>query len=381
LAIAAALLLAATGAASGKSSGRNCSRNLPQAPPGLPATVVVTTDCGLFRLGTNGSVTYAGKWKSPVPPVARGYWTDLAWYGLDHGHVLIGQGMKRLWRSRDTYTRGRYLNIGSVVVGRLRLAFSYYQGRQSRVLVARYGHAEHLVAQGEAPFVFTGSGDLVTWQERGHALVLREANGGERTLAPHAVDPQVDRANRIVFFRSARQLYEFDGNSVRRLASLPMLGLTGVPTVEPLGRLVAVHDRHRLVVVDHAGRLVASTALPRSRYRADGVSSPVAANADGTAVAFAVTSGKQVRDTAYLLARGTRKAHALLTEKLIGENPCGRATWLAWQGRWLLYANAGQQAAVVDSSSRSPGVELTDVIAKLPGLQANGEGMFNVDWA
>ena len=380
MAITAALLLAATGAASGKSSGRNCSRNLPQAPPGLPATVVVTTDCGLFRLGTNGSVTYAGKWKSPVPPVARGYWMDLAWYGLDHGHVLIGQGMKRLWRSHDTYTRGRYLNIGSVVVGRGRLAFSYYQGRQSRVLVARYGHAEHLVAQGEAPFVFTGAGDLVTWQERGHALVLREANGGERTLAPHAVDPQVDRANRIVFFRSARQLYEFDGNSVRRLASLPRLGLTGVPTVEPLGRLVAVHDRHRLVVVDHAGRPVASTVLPRSRHRADGVTSPVATNAGGTAVAFTVTSANRLRETVYLLARGTRRARALHSEKFVGGG-CGAGAWLAWQGRWLLYANAGQQAAVVDSSSRSPGVELTDVIAKLPGLQANGEGMFNVDWA
>jgi len=381
LAIAAALLLAATGAASGKSSGRNCSGNLPQAPPGLPATVVVTTDCGLFRLGTDGSVTYAGRWKSPVPKVAKGYWpTDLAWYGLDHGHVLIGRGMTQLWRSHETYTHGRYLDVGSVVLGRGRLAFSYYQGRQSRVVVSRYEGKEHLAARGEVPFVFTRFGDLVTWREHDHALLLRSGSGRERTLAAHAVDPQVDRANRIVFFRSGRELFAFDGVCVRQLASLPRLGLKSVPTVEPLGRLVALHDRHRLVVVDYDGRVVASTVLPRSRHRVDGVSSPVAASVDGTAVAFTVTSGNLLRETVYLLAAGSHRARALHSEKFVGGGGCGAGAWLAWRGPWLLYANAGQQAAVVDSSGQAPALELGDVIATLPGLQANGEGMFNVDW-
>jgi len=181
-------------------------------------------------------------------------------------------------------------------------------------------------------------------------------------------------------FRSGRELFAFDGVCVRQLASLPRLGLKGVPTVEPLGRLVALHDRHRLVVVDYDGRVVASTVLPRSRHRVDGVSSPVAASVDGTAVAFTVTSGNLLRETVYLLAAGSHRARALHSEKFVGGGGCGAGAWLAWRGPWLLYANAGQQAAVVDSSGQAPALELGDVIATLPGLQANGEGMFNVDW-
>src|SRR5215475_10272063 len=107
--------MTAGGAASGKSSGMNCSRDLPQGQRGLPAAVVVTTDCWKYRLGTDGSVAYTGKWKGPVPKVARGSGMDLTWYAVGAGYVLIGQMMKRLWRSNDTYPRDRYADIGSVI--------------------------------------------------------------------------------------------------------------------------------------------------------------------------------------------------------------------------------------------------------------------------
>jgi hypothetical protein len=151
--------------------------------------------------------------------------------------------------------------------------------------------------------------------------------------------------------------------------------------VEPLGRLVAVHDRKRLIVVGYDGRLVASTPLPRSRHRVDGVTSAVVADADGAAVAFTVTSGNLLRETVYLLAAGSHRARVLHSEKFVGGGGCSAGAWLAWRGRWLLYANAGQQAAVVDSSRHAPATELSDVIAKLPGLRTNGEGgAFNVGW-
>jgi hypothetical protein len=372
LAIAAVLLAAAAGAASGKSSGKNCSLDLLQGKPGLPAAVVVTTDCGLYRLGTDGSVAFAGKWKSPVPPVARAYWMDFSWYGLARGHVLIGRGMKQLWRSHDAYPGGRRLDVEGIALGRHKLAFTLYRRRRSTLFVGRFGGREHRVADGEWPLAFTHAG-LVTF--RGKTLLLR-SDRTVRVLA-HAIDPQVDRKSRKVVFRSNGELFAFDGSRVRGLASLRKLGVTGVPVVEPLGGLVAAHDRRRLIVVDYDGRLVASTALPKSRHQADGVSSPVAANAEGTAVAFTVTSGNLERESVYLLAVGTHRARALHTERFVG----GGGAWLAWRGRWLLYANAGQQAAVVDSSGQAPAVELSDVIAKLPGLQAGGEGMFNVDWS
>jgi hypothetical protein len=377
LAVLVLAVVATVGAAPGKSSGGSCSAPLPQGRVGLPAAVVVTTDCGLFRLGTDGSVTYGGKWKSPVPPVARGYWPDtLAWYGVAHGHVLIGRGMKQLWRSHGTYPHGRYLDVGGVVLGRGRVAFSYYRGRQSYVLVARFGRAERLVARGEVPLAFS-SGRLVTWQEHGKALLLH--SGGTVRFLAHAVEPQVDHRSRMVVFRSNGELYAFDGARIRDLISLGDHGVTGTPTVEPLGRLVAAHDRRRLVVVGYDGRLFASTALPRSRHPTDGVSSPVVANAAGTAVAFSVTSGNRLRETVYLLAAGKSRASPLFGEKLGDAGSCGQGAWLEWRGQWLLYANGAQQAAVLDSSGRAPAIQLTDVIAQLPSK--DGDGNFNADWA
>jgi hypothetical protein len=377
LAILALALAAGVGAVPGKTSGGRCSGPLPQGQAGLPAAVVVTTDCGLFRLGTDGSVTYAGKWKSPVPPVARGYWPDtLAWYGVVHGHVLIGRGMKQLWRSQRTYAHGRYLDVGGVVLGRGRVAFSYYRGRQSFVLAARYGCAERLVARGEVPLAFS-SGRLVTWQERGKTLLLH--SGGTVRFLAHAIDPQVDHESRMVVFRSNGELYAFDGEQIRDLISLRNHGVTGTPTVEPLGRWVAAHDRRRLVVVGYDGRLFASTALPRSRHPADGVSSPVVVNAAGTAVAFSVTSRNRLRETVYLLAAGKSRASQLFGEKLGDGGGCGQGAWLEWRGQWLLYANGAQQAAVLDSSGQAPAIRLTDVIAQLPSK--DGEGNFNADWA
>jgi hypothetical protein len=375
------LLLGAAGAASGKSSGRNCSGALPPGPTSLPGAVVVTTDCGLFRLGTDGSVTYEGRWKSPVPPAARAYWMDLTWYGIERGHIVIGRGTKRLWRSHDTYPGGRRVDVQGIALGRRELAFTLCRGRQYLLFVARFGGREHLVATGEWPLAFAG-GRLVTWRERGKDLLLR-TDRTVRFLA-HAIEPQVDRKSRMVVFRSKRWLFAFDAVRVRALASLPKLGVTGVPAVEPLGKLVAVHDRRRLVVLDYDGHVLASTAVPRHRGFADAVSSSLVANEDGTAVAYTATHyGSGSHENVYVLRAGEKKARALFSESLDGLDAggCGRGAWVAWQGPWLLYANTQQRAAVVDSSAKIPAIELGDVIAKLPGIRTDGEGSFDVEWA
>jgi hypothetical protein len=377
LAIASVLLLAA--ASSGKSANGNCSSPLPQGAPGLPAAVVVTTDCGLFRLERDGRVTYAGKRQSPVPPVARGYWPgNLAWYGLARKHLLIGRGMKRLWRSHDTYPGGRRLDVDGIAFGRRELAFSLLRGRQWVLFVARYGGREHEVASGEWPLDFAGD-RLVTWRQQDKTLLLR--TGGVARVLAHAIAPQVDPVSRMVVFRASGKLYAFDGARIRHLASLRKLGVTGSPTIDLLGHLVAVHDRKRLIVVGYDAALFASTALPKSRNLADGVSGPVVANADSSAVAYTVTSRNRLRETVYLLARGARRAVPLLAEKLDGEYGCGAFAWLAWQGQWLLYAGGVDQVAVLDISGQVPPRQLGDVIAKLPGIQTNGEGSFDVAWA
>jgi hypothetical protein len=71
--------------------------------------------------------------------------------------------------------------------------------------------------------------------------------------------------------------------------------LRRVSTLEATGTLVAVSDRHRLVVLRGDGSIFASTLLPRWRRRADGISSAVATDAGTDAIAFTATAG----NTAY----------------------------------------------------------------------------------
>ena len=58
---------------------------------------------------------------------------------------------------------------------------------------------------------------------------------------------------------------------------------------------------------------------------------------------------------------------------------CERMASLAWRGRWLLYGNSERQAAIVDISGERPGVELSELIARLPGTSRD-DGRFDVAW-
>ena len=348
-----------------------------------PFPVVITTNCARFRLGADGKATYDGPWRSPVPPLARAYWMDFAWFGIEHHHIVIGRGMERLWRSHDAYRGTHADDLGRIAIGRAGLAFSYFGGRRAGLYVAQYGGPEHRVARGEWPLAFTG-GKLVTQSNRGE-VVLRGLHGRRlRVLARRASDLQVDPKSRIVLFRARGRLFAYDGGSVRELASLRKLGLTAkFLTMEPLGRLVALHDQRQLVVLDHDGRVVARTPLPRRPMRADGVSSAVVANAAATAVAFTATSGNTAygsrgRETVYVLRAGERRARPVLSEALRFK-VCERMSDLAWRGRHLLYSDVELHAAVVDVSGRASPVELGPVIARLPGLKRDGR--FDIAWA
>jgi hypothetical protein len=295
--------------------------------------------------------------------------------------------MRQLWRSQIRFSATYPGNVGDVVLGPRQLAFNLYANfsKPPRLYVAGYKARERLVARGETPLEFLGSGELVTWRDRSRTLVLRTAAARfERLLARHAVDPLVDRQSGMVLFRAGDDLRAFDGHGLRELANLRTLGLSGRATVvEPLGGLVAAHDRNRLAVLDYHGLVVASTALPARRERADGVSSPVVAHERGTAVAFTATLGNtaygsQGRETIYLLAVGEQRAQPLFSQEL-DFNECERMAWLAWHGQWLLYSNTEQQAAVIDSSAATAPIELNGVIAGLPGTQP--EGFFDIVWA
>lgn len=386
--LASALLVAGAVGAAPARSAAHCSAALPPAPAGLPASVVVTTNCGLFALQPGGNVAYEGAWTRPVPAVASSYSPeDLSWSGFLRGHILIGRGMKVLWRSHDRYRSTHPGSVGEVLLGRRKLAFTYYTSfrRPSRLYLAAYGRAEHAVARDETPLLFTRSGALIIQRNRGSALVVRRGDGRlERALAPHAPEAHPDRvAGKVVYLRDEK-LVASDGVRVWELGSLRRLGVTGWPTIEPLGQLVSLHDRRRLVVLDFSGHVFATTVLPKPPKSADGISSSLELNAAGTAVAFTATSGNTAygshgSETVYELAAGHTAADPLYKQEL-DFNVCERMAWLVWRGDRLLYADTEQHAAVVDAAGAAGAVDLTGVIAALPGFRPDGDGIFDVAW-
>jgi hypothetical protein len=315
-----------------------------------------------------------------------GYWGDLTWYGFQRGHLVIGRGHRQLWRSRRRFSAANPVNIGAVVLGARELAFTYFRGqRRSLLYLAPYTAGERLVVRGETPLTFLGRGDLVTWRDRSRALVLRAASGRlERVLVPYASGIAVKpRAGGLVFWAGDR-LGLIEAGRVYKLGSLRRLEIRGWPVLEPLRDLVAVHDRFRLVVLDHHGRVVASSPLPSRQQGADGVSSPVAANAHNTVFAFAATDGNTAdgssgSETVYLLAAGETRARPIFSSRLDFE-ACGHMAELSWRGRWLLYSASEGEAAVVDSSLAVSPIDLSGVIARLPGVRRDGEGYLEVSW-
>ena len=381
--LAAVAMLAAGSGHAGGPAASPCQSALPRTRLDLPAPVIVTTNCGRFRLGPAGRVVYLGPRTLPVPRGAS-YWADLTWTRFARGHLLVGRGHQQLWRSHRTYPHTYPANIGVVVLGRHELAFSYYRGRRPLLYLARYGANERALTGGELPLVFLRSGEFVTWRDRGGALVLRTASGRvERLIAPHAANPLVDRRGTILF-RVADRLRVFDGHRVRSLASLRSLGLTGQPLIELLGRLVAIRNERLLVVLDLDGRRLASTRLPQRRRPVDMVSSPVVANPAGTAVAFAAARGTTAygsrgRETVYLLRAGEHQARPLYSEPLQFKG-CERAANLAWHDHWLLYSATEERAALIDSSLQARPVELSNLIARLPGAHRSDDAVFDASW-
>jgi hypothetical protein len=380
---AAALLLAATAAAPDGQAQRRCNRPFPRVAVEVPAAVVVTTGCGRFRID-GAAVGRVGPMTRPVPRNVVAYWMDFTWYRASQGHIEIGRGHRFLWRSHRGYAARYATSIGMVTAGAGHVAFSYIRGRHSTLYVARLGGAEHVVGADENPIVFLPSGQLVTWRYDGAALMVRREDGRvTRVLAAHAAVPQVDPRSGAIVFRTRGRVSVFAHGRVRRIAELENLGIAAGPTMDPLGQAVAIHDNRRLAVVGYDGRLIASTRLPPRRLRADMVSSAIVANAAGTAFAFTAirndtAKARRGRETVYVLRAGEHSVRAVHAERLQFEG-CGRMTELAWHGPWLLYSSQERHVVLVDTSRHAAPVELTRLIAALPGVSPNG--YFDTGWS
>ena len=195
------------------------------------------------------------------------------------------------------------------------------------------------------------------------------------------LDYTFDRVNGEVVFARNGRILRTDGSAAVRLANLARLKLASRPELYPLGRLLALRDRKRVVVLRRDGSVFASTALPRRRSRADGISSALSASPDGRSVAFTIARGNTAygsrgTESVYLLRSGLRRAVSLHTVRLRFA-VCERGADLLWNGRWLLYGASEGNVLLVDSRGRRRALDLTRTVLRLPGSHG-GEGHANV---
>jgi hypothetical protein len=346
----------------------------------LPAAVTVRTACGAFRIGRDGSVLRKSADPAPVPQGA-GWWPYTGvWDKLVGGHLVVGRWQKRLWRSRGRFPVA--YEVGAIVVAPHALAFSY-GNRAPRLYVAAFAGSERRIASGEYPLGWTRDG-LYTRAARGGELLLRSASGALReTLARQVFSYVYDDESGSLYFVEHGALVRADSSAQHAIASLRRLGLAAGRSLQlqPLGRLVALEDSRRLVVLRADGSPFASMRLPSGRTRVDGISSRLAVAPAAQGVAFTATrgntaSGSTGSETVYLLRPGSSRAQPIHSER-VGFAVCERGADLAWHGRWLLYSASEGNTAIIDTARPEHAIELTRIVRRLPGL-SDDEG--NLDF-
>jgi hypothetical protein len=375
LALVAAPIAAAAG---GGAASHACSARIGVR---LPAQLTVHTARGTFALRRGGGVCRFSGDPQPVPEGASWWPNSGIWERIDRGQLVVGRWQRTVWRSRRRFAHG--YEIGAIAVSRQGVAFSYGARRQRLFVAAPHG-PEQLVARGEFPLGWTSNG-LYTRSDRGGRIFLRGSGGtllarGVRTYA-------YDSFSHSLYFVSCGWLMLDHGGSERALADLGKLGLALRDLqILPLGRRVGLEDSRRLVVLRQNGSAFASTLLPRGTRRADGVSAQPVAATDGSAVAFAATSGNTAygsrgTETVYLLKAGATVAQPIHTER-VEFAICERGADLAWHGPWLLYDASEGNTALIDTRT-GHAMELTRLVHRVARPYASNEGdlNFNIAWS
>jgi hypothetical protein len=366
-------------------SGAGSCARLPSAGAALPAAITITTSCGRVRVGNDGRVSLVSADPSPVPRGAALWPNTGVWDRIDHGHLVVGRWRARLWRSHARFPH--FWALGAIAVGPHTLAFSY-GNRRMDLYVARLGGRERLVSRGEYPLGWT-LGGFFTRRDAGGRLLLRSDMGVLReALAPHAYPYVYNAAAGSLLYLAHGTLVLARGGRQARLTTLAALGISPrhVVDLQPMGRLVALRDAHRLVVVRLDGSIYAETRLPRRRTRVDGISSPITTASDASDVAFTATRGNTAygshgSETVYLLRPGAREATALHTESL-NFAVCERGADLAWRGRTLLYAASEGRLLVLDTAGVRKPIRLSRLVRALAGPSGDeGNLDFSAAWA
>ena len=350
-----------------------CNRPLPTAPPGLPTRVLVTTQCGTYGIDHDGSVVVA----NPVPS-APAPWR----IGLRQGHLVLIENERIVWRSRRRFA-AQFDGAQSIAVGRRALAFSF---DDRRLWFSRFDGTEHVVARGEAAIAWTAGDKLLTdkWRARPLSLgtlFVRDSRGRHRShLASKLAGLAFDDATKMLFFTTASgELDRTDGKTVAQIADLSGDGFTWFQLWPQLigDGLIAFQGDDRIVVLRSDGSTFGSSSFGGGTW----TSLPVAS---ARGVAFTVADADGLHESVYLLRAGDRSARPLYRTPSYVDGCRGAA--LSWRGDWLLYWTTEGRVAGLDASEAHGPIDLTDTVAKLPGVDRDPDsgmlsGFSAASWA
>jgi hypothetical protein len=372
-------------------TGPSCAKSVRFGRLGLPAPLRITTSCAVYTVSPDGRVVVSRK-----PPSPRGVtWMSIAGAGapvLQRGdRIVVLRNGREIWRSVGRF---RATGVFAIVGGRA-VAFSFerYEGQRSResLYIARFGGSEREVAPEERPLGWTRAGDLLTWRfsHGSFDVFVRDRDGiliGRVGAQLREVRFDSTSETMLALTRSGI-LRRFDGHHWSHLANLRTHGFRRAVLFEPLaGGLIGLLEGARIGVLRADGSLFATAAFP-ARLKQSSVAghSGMVANANGSAVAFAVTRGNDGYGNAgmeslYEVRPGDSRARMLYRGRLRFAI-CERWVSLSWHGNWLLYATTEGQTIALDSNSPGRRADLSGLVRRLGSLDAEPKVDAQVEWA
>ena len=221
--------------------------------------------------------------------------------------------------------------------------------------------------RGLYPIGFTGGGRLLI-EVPGHSIAVVAADGtllrryAYRRRNGFAWD---DRTDTLYFVRPDGRLAVAHGTHLRLTRWLH--GIAGSIWFTRPGLLVFSGGRS-VAVMRPDGRLVAETHWPRSRL--DNFDSGLSVSPDGRSFAFRLSSARpgasRAEAVVYILHAGQSQAHPIYRHRL-GPSGCAVGASMAWSGRFLLYASADGQRAILDTGT-GRAIDLKHVLRLIPQL-------------
>lgn len=341
-----------------------CQTALPRGPA-VPAPIVVKTDCGWFRLSTDGDVSrLGGNWGAMHSSPSEPRYTIRR---TRAGRYLVVWRGKVVWRSRGLY----YNEAGNWAFGPNAFAFDSW-GRRA-VFLTDLGGPEQLVLRGRSryPIGFSGTGQLLVSGPR--TITVVGVNGTVlRTL-------RYRRSSSLTFDKTTKTLYfvtrdgvlaSAAGSRVRRIGKVRAHG-----RISMLGeRLLTFFTRRQIAIVRRSDAAVVASASWR---RANGELDGIAVSDDGRRFAFRTRSPNNA--SVYVLRLGERKA-GLVHGHRFRQAGCGFITGLEANGSSFLYFSDAGHGATEGAVVAADGsvTRLTPTFRHLP--RKTGTGIVNAAW-